>query len=187
MHSLLALWLPILLSAVVVFVISSLVHMVFKYHASDYGTVANEDAIRAAVNASQPAPGRYVIPHCKDMKDMAGPEMTKKYQEGPVMHFTILPKGVPNMGKYLGQWFLWSLVIAAVAGYLAWRACGLDPAHAARAAKWAGALTFIAHGFGTVTESIWVGRPWSSSAKYLLDAALYAAGTWAVFLWLWPK
>lgn len=186
MNALLSLWLPILLSAVTVFVISSLVHMVFKWHASDYNSVANEDAIRAAINAGSPVPGRYVIPHCKDMKDMASPEMTKKYQEGPVMHFTILPKGVPNMGKYLGQWFAWTVVVAVIAGYLAGRVCGADPALAARAAKWAGAVTFIAHGFGTVQESIWVGRPWGSSAKYLLDSALYALGTWAVFLWLWP-
>jgi hypothetical protein len=184
MNILLALWLPILLSAVTVFIISSLVHMVFKYHASDYGTVANEDAVRAAINAGNPAPGRYVIPHCKDMKDMASPEMIKKYQDGPVMHFTILPKGVPGMGKYLGQWFLWTLVIAAVVAWLTAKAYGLD-APAQGAAKFAAVLTFIAHGFGTVTESIWVGRPWSSSARYLLDAALYAAGTWGVFLWLW--
>src|SRR4051812_7568588 len=105
MHTLLSLWLPILLSAVVVFVISSLVHMVVKYHASDYGTVANEDAVRDAIRAGNPAPGRYVFPQCKDMKDMASEEMKKKYQEGPVGHITILPNGVPNMGKYLGQWF----------------------------------------------------------------------------------
>ena len=185
MNALLSLWLPILLSAVVVFVISSLIHMVFKWHASDYNPLANEDAVRDAIRAGNPAPGRYVMPHCKDMKDMAGPEMTKKYQEGPVMHFTILPKGVPGMGKYLGQWFLWSLVIAAVVGWLTAKAYGLG-APAQGAAKFAAVLTFIAHGFGTVTESIWVGRPWGSSARYLLDSALYALGTWAVFLWLWP-
>jgi len=187
MNSLLTLWLPILLSAVVVFVISSLVHMVFKWHASDYNAFPNEDAVRDAIRAGNLPPGRYVMPHCKEMKDMADPAMIKKYQDGPVAHLTLGPNGVPNMGKYLGSWFLWSLVIAAVAGYLAWRACGLDPAQAARAAKWAGAITFIAHGFGTVTESIWMMRPWSGSAKYLLDSALYAAGTWAMFLWLWPK
>ena len=185
MHTLAALWLPILLSAVVVFVISSLVHMVFKYHASDYGTVANEEAIRAAVNTNPPAPGRYVIPHCKDMKDMSSPEMLKKYQEGPVMHFTILPKGMPNMGKYLGLWFVWSLVIAAVAGWLTAKVYGVGVPPLG-AAKFFAVVTFIAHGFGTITESIWVGRPWSSSAKYVLDAALYAVGSGAVVYWLWP-
>ena len=185
MTALIHLWLPILLSAVVVFTISSLVHMVFKWHASDYKPVANEDALRATVNAANLTPGLYVVPFCKDMKDMGSPEVMKKYQEGPVLHVTVMPKGLPNMGKYLGLWFAWSLVIATLAAYLAARAGGPGAA-AASAARWAASITFIGHGFGTVTESIWMGRPWSTSAKYLLDSALYAAGTWAVFLWLWP-
>lgn len=186
MNALLALWLPILLSAVVVFVISCLVHMVFKWHASDYTGLANEDAVRAAIRAGNPAPGRYVMPHCADMKDMASEAMVKKYQEGPVAHLTLLPSGAPNMGKHLGLWFLWSLAIAVVAAFLASGTYGVIHNHARGAAKLAGAVTFIAHGFGTVTESIWMGRPWSSSAKHLLDAALYAVGSGLVFFYLWP-
>ena len=185
MNALLSLWLPILLSAVVVFIISSLIHMVVKWHASDYGFLANEDAIREAIRAGKPAPGRYVIPQCKEMKDMASPEMQKKYQDGPVGHVTILPNGVPNMGKYLGTWFLWSLVIAIVAALLTTRLVPMDHAFARPAAKLVGAITLIAHGFGTVTESIWTGRPWGQSLKYMLDAALYAIGSGLVFLWLW--
>src|SRR5437868_5612402 len=105
MNTLLSLWLPILLSAVVVFVISSLVHMVLKWHAKDYGALSNEDAVRDAIRAGNPAPGRYVMPQCKEMKDMGTPEMKQKYEEGPVAHLTILNKGTPGMGKYLGQWF----------------------------------------------------------------------------------
>jgi hypothetical protein len=185
MNVLLSLWLPILLSAVVVFVISSLIHMVVKWHSSDYGTLPNEDAVRAAIRAGNPAPGRYVVPQCKEMKDMASEAMKKKYQEGPVGHITLLPNGQPNMGKYLGLWFLWSLAIATVAAYLAAIIFTLDPAHARGAAKLVGAVSFIAHGFGTVSESIWGGRPWSQSVKYLLDAALYAVGSAFVFYWLW--
>ena len=186
MHALLSLWLPILLSAVVVFVISSLIHMVVKWHAGDYGTFANEDAVRAAIRAGNPAPGRYVVPFCKEMKDMGGEAMKQKYQEGPVGHVTLLPNAMPNMGKYLGQWFVWTLVVAVVAAYLAAKVFGLDHAHACAAAKLVGAVSFIAHGFGTVSESIWTGRPWFQSVKYLLDAALYAVGSGLVFYWLWP-
>ncbi len=186
MNNLLALWLPILLSAVIVFAISSLIHMVFKWHASDYNKLTNEDAVRAAIRAGNPAPGRYVMPHCGDMKDMGSEAMQQKYREGPVGHFTLGATGVPNMGKYLGQWFLWSLIISAVAAYLAARVYGLDHAQARNAAKLVGVVTFIAHGFGTITESIWMMRPWSASAKQLLDAALYAIGSGLVILWLWP-
>lgn len=186
MNALLALWLPILLSAVVVFVISSLVHMVIKWHASDYAGFANEDAVRDAIRAGNPAPGRYVLPHCKEMKDMAGEAMRKKYREGPVGHFTLGPNGVPGMGKFLGQWFVLNLIVATVAAFLAAKVYGLDPAFARGAAKLTGAVAFIAYGFGTLQESIWMMRPWSATAKYLLDAALYALGSGLVFYWLWP-
>ena len=186
MHALLSLWLPILLSAVVVFVLSSLVHMVLKWHSSDYGTLGNEDAIRAAIRAGNNTPGRYVLPFCKDMKDMGSEAMKQKYNEGPVGHLTLLPNGQPAMGKYLGIWFLWSLVVAIVAAYLASRLMIWDHVHAHSAAKLVGAVTFIAHGFGSVTESIWFGRPWGQTVKYLIDSALYAIGSALVFLWLWP-
>ena len=185
MNALLSLWLPILLSAVVVFVISSLIHMVIKWHASDYHGFSNEDAVRDAIRAGNPAPGGYVVPFCKDMKDMAGEAMMKKYREGPVAHITLGASGAPNMGKHLGLWFLWSLVVAAVAAFLASQIFPQDSAHARGAAKLVGAVTFIAHGFGTVTDSIWMMRPWSVSVKNLLDATLYAVGCGLVFFWLW--
>jgi hypothetical protein len=186
MNALLSLWLPILLSAVVVFVISSLIHMVIKWHAPDYHGFTNEDAVRAAIGAGKPAPGHYVTPYSKDMKDMGSEAMQKKYIEGPVAHIMIARSGPPAMGKYLGLWFLWSLVVSVVAAYLAVGVLGLQHNHARAAAKLVGAVIFIAHGFGTVTESIWMARSWSSSVKYLLDSALYGIGAGLVFYWLWP-
>jgi hypothetical protein len=126
-----------------------------------------------------------VIPYCAEMKDMGSPEMIRKYQEGPVAHVTLFAKGVPNMGKYLGQWFLWTLVIATVTAYLTARLVPAEAASAVTAAKLVFALSFLAHGFGSVPESIWFGRSWFSTAKHMFDAALYATGSAAVFWWLW--
>lgn len=184
MNTLIALWLPILLSAVVVFVISCIVHMVLKWHNSDYNGFANEGDIRAAINAGKPAPGRYVIPFCKEMSDMKGEAMQQKYREGPIGHIVLGPVGAPQIGKFMGQWFVWTLVVSTIAAYLAARVCGFGHPHAA--AKLAGAIVFVAMGFGTVTESIWSMRPWSSSAKFLIDAALYGLGAGLVFLYFWP-
>jgi hypothetical protein len=186
MNALFALWLPILLSAAVVFVLSSLVHMVLKWHHSDYRTLPNEDAVRAVIRAGNPGPGLYMLPHPTDMKQMGSPEMQQKFRDGPVGNLTLLPNGMYNMGKLLGLWFLWALVVAAVAGYLASRLIIWDHVHARSAAKLVGAVTFIAHGFGTVTESIWMGRPWKQTFKFLIDSALYGLGSALVFCWLWP-
>jgi hypothetical protein len=185
MNTIVSLWLPILLSAVVVFVISSLVHMVLKWHASDYGKLTNEDAVRAAIRAGNPAPGRYVMPQCGDMKDMGSDAMKQKYAEGPVGHLTLLANGQPNMGKYLGMWFLLCVLVSAVAAFLTARLIPMNPGAARGAAKLVGAICFIAYGFGTLQESIWTGRPISQSVKYLVDSALYALGSAMVFYWLW--
>ncbi|MDP1581147.1 MAG: hypothetical protein Q8M02_12780 [Candidatus Didemnitutus sp.] len=186
MNALLALWLPILLSAVVVFVISSLIHMVFKWHAPEYRQLANEDAVRDAIRAGNPTPGQYAIPHCADMKAMGSEPMMKKYQEGPVGFLLLAPNGPCNIGKSLLQWFLMGLGVTVIGAFLATQLFGLDPARAMTAAKLIGAVSFLSFGMGTLCESIWMARPWTSSAKFLLDAALYACGTAAVFYWLWP-
>ena len=41
-----SLWLPVMISAVVVFVASSIIHMALKYHKADYKSLPNEDAVR---------------------------------------------------------------------------------------------------------------------------------------------
>ena len=186
MNALLALWLPILLSAVVVFVISSFVHMVFKWHNSEYHGFTNEDAVRAAIRAGNAARGQYVLPYCKDMKEMGGEAMDKKYAEGPVGFVTLAANGPMNMGRSLGLWFLYSLFVAVVAAFLASQLFGLDHGHARAAGKLVGAVSFIAYGFGSISDSVWMARPWSSTFKYLLDAALYGLGSGCVFCWLWP-
>jgi hypothetical protein len=186
MNALLSLWLPILLSAVVVFVISSLIHMVIKWHAPDYRGFSNEDAVRDAIRAGNPTPGKYVVPYCSDMKEMGGEKMLAKYREGPVGLMMIGPNGPPNMGKLLGMWFLFSLLIAVAGAFIATQLFGLDPTRARAAAKLVGAVSFLAYGFGTITETIWGMRSVSSSAKYLLDAALYSVASGFVFYWLWP-
>ena len=48
MVSVTALWLPILLSAVIVFVASSIIHMVLPFHRKDYRPVPSEDGVMDA-------------------------------------------------------------------------------------------------------------------------------------------
>src|SRR5687768_14794807 len=100
MVSLGALWLPILLSAVLVFVVSSIIHMVLKYHNTDYRKLPNEDAVRAAIRAGNPAPGQYVTPHVMDMKEMEQPEVKQKYVQGPLAVLYLRKPGVVNMGPF---------------------------------------------------------------------------------------
>lgn len=180
-----ALWLPILLSAVFVFVLSSILHMALKYHSSDYKRLPNEDAVRAAFRGASVEPDQYVIPWCADMKDMGSPEMLKKYSEGPVAVVRVRPSGPPSMGPTLLRWFLFTLMISLFVAYIAAHAIppGAQYLHVFRVV---GAVAFLAYGAGLIPESIWMGKPWSVAAKEVFDGLLYGLVTAGTFGWLWP-
>jgi hypothetical protein len=178
------LWIPILASAVLVFVASSLIHMVLKWHNKDYHGFSNEDAVRAALSAGSPAPGEYMVPYCSDMKQMSSPEMMKKFQDGPIVYMAVRAGMVPSMGKPLGLWFALNVAISIIAAYIA--AKTLTPtATPGQVCRVVGTLAFLAYGAGSVQSGIWWGKPWGSVAKDLLDALIYAIVMGATFAWLW--
>jgi hypothetical protein len=169
-----------------VFVASSFIHMVVKWHASDYNALSNEDEVRAAISKGSSAPGQYVLPHCSDHKDMGKPEMQAKYEAGPVAFLVITPNGPPAMGAALGKWFAFTVLVAFMAAYLASRT--LAPGtHYLQVFRVVGAVSFLTYGFGSISNSIWMGRPWSTTIKDLADALIYALLSAGVFGWLWPR
>jgi len=185
MEGFLQAWLPVLVSAVGVFVASSLVHMVFKWHMSEYRGLSNEDAVRAAIREGNPPPGLYVMPRCTDMKQMREEPMLQKYREGPIAFLTLVKPGPPRMGKPLALWFSYNLLVACVGGALAVHYVGVG-GHGHDAAHLAGMLALMAYAGGPLQQGIWMGKPWSAVAKELLDAFIYALVTVFAFAWLWP-
>ena len=179
-----ALWLPILLSAVAVFVVSSLSHMVLKLHAKDWVKLPNEDATLEHIRTAPIPPGQYMFPNCGSHKDMDSPEMKAKIAKGPIGHMTILPPGGISIGRSLLQWFLLALAVSAGAGYVA--GIGLPAsAKSVDVFRATAAVALLAHGAASVTDAIWKGVRWGVAAKFLVDAVLYALATGAVFAWLW--
>jgi hypothetical protein len=186
MVSLGSLWLPVLLSAVLVFVVSSLVHMVFKYHTSDYTRIPNEDAIRNAIRSAAPAPAQYLIPYCPGMKEMETPEMKQKFTEGPVAVINVMRPGVPNMGRPLANWFLFSLVVSFFIAYIASHAIPVGTAYL-QVFRIVGAIGFLTYAAAMIPPSIWMGKPWRITGKDVLDGLLYGLVTAGTFGWLWPR
>ncbi len=162
--------------------------MVFKWHKSDYNKLANEDEVRGVIRASGAAPKQYVVPYCADMKDLQNPEMQKKFEEGPIAFITLKAPGTPKMGGAMGMWFAYTFVIGAIAAYVAQKT--LMPAgpdvHFLQICRVVGVITFLAYVGGSIQNGIWMGKPWSSVAKEILDGAIYAAVTALTFAWLWP-
>lgn len=186
MTSLLALWLPILLSAVFVFIASSIIHMLPLWHKTDYPPLPNEEAFRGAVGPLNIPPGDYMVPRTMHTADMKTPEFQEKLKNGPIAVLTFLPNGKWEMGPTLLLWFLYSVVISYFAAYITGRA--LAPgANYLDVFRFAGATAFIGYAGALPQLSIWYKRAWSLTIKSTFDALIYGLLTGGVFGWLWPK
>src|SRR5215831_7280848 len=95
-----ALWLPIVLSAVIVFVASSVMHMLLPYHRADYQQLPDEDKVLPALRSAGLKRGLYIFPFSTH-KDMKSPALQEKYKQGPVGMMTIFLSGPPVMPKFL--------------------------------------------------------------------------------------
>lgn len=179
------LWLPILLSAVGIFFASSILHMALKFwHMPDYRKLSNEEEVGAAIRQSAAGPGMYMLPYC-DMEEMKKEGTMEKFERGPVGMLILRSNGAPSIGTSLGQWFGFCLAVSLFAGYLgaATLAAGSDASQVFRVTATA---AFLAFGFGALPSGIWWGQPWTSVAKHVVDGAIYAVITGALFAWLWP-
>jgi len=186
MVSLGALWLPVLLSAVLVFLTSFLIHMVLRYHSSDYTPLPNEEAVRTAIRSGNPAPAQYIIPYCANPKDMAAPDMQRKFVEGPVAVLNLKRPGPPTMGPSLVQWFVFTLVVSFFVAYIACHT--LQPGTEYLAVfRVVGAVGFLAYAAGQLPAAIWMGKPWRVAWKEAFDGLLYGLMTAGTFGWLWPR
>ncbi len=181
-----SLLIPILLSAVIVFLASFILHMVLKYHSNEFKKLPNEDSVRDAIRSANVQPGFYAFPHHSGPKEMKSPEMVEKFNRGPVGFLTTIPNGLPPFGKFLVFWFLYCILIGIFAAYITGRT---TPAGAEYLTvfRLTGTIAFLGYGVGYILDSIWKGQPWSSTIKHLIDGLVYGLLTAGTFGWLWPK
>lgn len=181
-----SLWLPIALAPVAVFITSSVIHMATPWHKKDYPRLPDEDKFMAAVRPLALPPGDYVAPACDSMEEMKSPEFLAKKNGGPNVMMTVLPNGIPNMGKTLGQWFLFSVFVTLLAAHVA--AISLAPG----AYPWlvfhvVWETAFGAYALALWPLAIWYGRAWGTTLRATADGLLFALITGGIFVWAWPK
>jgi hypothetical protein len=181
-----ALWLPIVLAAVLVFVVSSIVHMALGYHKSDYRALPREAEVLDALRGAGVTPGAtYHFPYVGSMKEMGSPEAAERFRKGPVGLLTVLPSGSPAMAKGLVLWFVYTLLVSFFVAYLSGRTLGAGT-HYLAVFRVAGAVAFMAYGLSQFADSVWKGQAWSVTVKHIADGLLYALVTGGTFGWLWP-
>ena len=180
-----SLWLPIALSAVLVFVASSILHMLLPFHRSDYARVPSEDDTMTALRAFNIPPGDYFMPAATGPHDLNTPEFQARWQRGPVVVMTVLPPEARFMGLTLFKWFVYCVVVSVFAGYLAGRALGPGAPYL-DVFRFAGATAFIGYTLALWQMTIWYRRKLSTTVKSTIDGLVYASLTAGAFGWLWP-
>jgi hypothetical protein len=178
-----SLWLPILVSAVFVFVVSSVIHMLLPYHRNDLGPLPDEARAREALRGVPP--GEYSVPHAPTPNAMKDPAFTQKMQEGPVAIIRMRPSGTWNMGATMGAWFVYCIVVSIFAGYVAANAVPADADYLA-VFRFAGTTAFAGYVLALWQDTIWWGRTTANALKSSFDGLIYALVTAGAFGWLWP-
>jgi len=180
-----SLWLPGVVSAVAVFVLSSILHMVLKYHRDDYRQLAGEEAVADALRRSAPAPGVYAIPYVDNPALMKDPAVRKRFADGPIAQIHVGRPALPSMGKYLAQWFLFCLLVSFFTAYVARHKLTVG-SPGLEIWRITTTVALMGYAFGYLQDSIWRLVPWASAWRGIFDAALYALTTGLVFRLLWP-
>jgi hypothetical protein len=181
-----SLWLPILLSSVFVFILSSVIHMASPWHKNDYAKMPDQDKVMDALRPFAILPGDYVVPRPSSMQDMKSPEFLDKLKKGPVMVLTVLPNGPMRMGKSMVLWFLYLVAVSVFAAYVAGRALPAGTGYLP-VFRFAGVTAFLGYSLALWQMSIWYGRALGTTIKATVDGLIYALVTAGTFGWLWPN
>lgn len=184
MVSLRFLWLPILLSAVIVFVASCIIHMLLPYHRRDFRKVPDEDQMLDALRKFGLPKGEYLFPYAEGPKEMKSPEFVDKMTKGPAGLLTIFPGG-SGMGKQLTGWFIYCVVVSVFAAYITGRAVHPGEPYLA-VFRFAGCTAFVGYALALWQNSIWYKRAWTTTLKSMFDGLIYGLLTAGTFGWLWP-
>jgi hypothetical protein len=186
MHAFIALWLPTILSAVAVFILSSIVHMVVPWHKNDYAKFPDEEGVLDALRGFNLAPGEYLAPRPTTRGEMGSPDFIAKMQRGPHVMLNLQPGGSPSMGKPLVLWLIYVIIVSALAGHIAYafHDFGIDDRYVFHTV---GLTAWLAYSSAQWQATIWFRKPWLASLKSTFDGLIYAVVTGLIFVYFWPK
>jgi hypothetical protein len=179
-----SLWLPIVVSAVLVFLASWIIHMFLPFHRNDFAKLPQEDAVLDALRSLNIPSGQYLAPYANSPAQMKQPEYLEKRKRGPALFLTLAAGADPGMGKSLLQWFVY--LISLFAAYLAHETI-------AAGAPYPSVFNFICvaalmgYALGHAHQSVWYRQRWRTTVNYFIDGLIYSLLTAGVFGWLWPR
>lgn len=184
MVTLASLWLPVLLSAVIVFVASSVIHMALPWHSKDFRTLPAEDEALDALRKLSLEPGDYAAPMASSMAEMQSDEYKARIDRGPQVMLTVLSPG-NSMTRNLVKWFGYLIVVAIFSGYVAGTMLGPAADYLA-VFRVTSTVAFVGYALAVWQGFIWYSRGLGYTIRTTIDGLVYALLTGGVFGWLWP-
>lgn len=186
MVPLMSLAVPILVSAVLAFLASFILHTVIPWHRHDLGRLDREADIQEALRRFGIPPGDYAVPMASSPADMKKPEFVERMKKGPIVFMTIAPGGPVSMARPLTLWFIYCVVVSVFAAYIAGRALA-PTAHYLEVFRFAGCTAFTGYSLALAQNSIWWRKSWGATTRSMIDGLIYALLTAGTFGWLWPR
>lgn len=183
MDLLMQLWLPILLSALAVWMSSAIGWMLVNHHARDHRALPDEERSLDALRALKLPPGTYLFPFAGSHSKAHQAEMKAKWERGPTGTLRIW--GKVNMGACMAQSMIVYLVTSVLIGYIGAMAIprGADFGHVFQVLGTAGVLAYCV---GGVPGDIWFQQSRRAIAVGILDGIIFGLITGAIFAALWP-
>lgn len=185
MVSLMSLVVPMLVSAVVVFIASAILHMVIPFHKNDYRKVPREDEFLTAMRQFDLPPGDYVVPHAEGPAAMKDPAFVEKRAKGPTIIMTLTPGATPSMAKPLTRWFIFCVVVSVFAAYMASRTLPAGTEYM-QVFRIVGTTAFLGYALALIQNWIWFMKDGGATFRSIIDGLAYALLTAGVFGWMWP-
>ncbi len=186
MTALHSLWLPIVLSSVFVFVLSSLIHMATPWHKGDYGAVPDQDEVMDALRPFGIPPGDYMLPRPADMSEMRSQAFLEKLKRGQVAVLTVQPNGMFGWEEH-------GALVPVPRRREPVRRVRRRAGPAERRALPGGVQIrgrhrdSPGHSLALWQMTIWYRRNLGTTIRATVDGLLYALVTAGTFGWLWPR
>jgi len=181
MQFIVELWLPIVVSALLVWFAGFVLHTLLPHHKGEYTGLPDEAKVMGALEGV-PA-GQYMFPWCSSMAEMKDPAFIERQRKGPTGLLTIF-SGPPNMGRNLSLTLLVQLVVGLFVAYVGFHCLAAGDPYLTKF-RICGAVAFACYGLGWMPHMIWFGTKgfWAN----LFDGIVYSGLVAGTFGWLWPK
>jgi hypothetical protein len=184
MELLLSLWLPILLSAAAVWIVSLIVWMALPHHKGDFLGLPDEDGFMDYIRKSGIKPGNYAFPDARGRAAMQSEKVQKAWQEGPVGHLSVWQTPLTMGGKLVATFIVY-LVVSTLIAYLTRVALPGAPPFT-RVFQVATTAGILAYCFSFIPNALWWGSYKRTIIANFIDGIIYGAIIGAIFAWRWP-